>query len=45
MLMAVSTFKRGAPEWMMRTVREGTQALGVDFKGRQKLDSRTGRLQ
>lgn len=28
----------------MRAVREGTQSLGVDFKGRQKVDEKTGRL-
>ena len=36
--------QRGAPEWIMRAVREGTQSLGVDFKGRQKVDGKTGRL-
>ncbi len=28
----------------MRGVRESTQSLGVDFKGRQKVDEKTGRL-
>jgi hypothetical protein len=36
--------QRGAPEWMMRGVREGTQSLGVNFKGRQTVNEKTGRL-
>ena len=28
----------------MRAVRDGTQSLAVDFKGRQKVDEKTGRL-
>ncbi|CAK7204900.1 hypothetical protein SEUCBS139899_007662 [Sporothrix eucalyptigena] len=34
---------RAAPEWMQRVVRQGTENLGVDFKGRQTID-RSGKL-
>jgi len=37
-------YQKGAPEWIMRGVRESTQSLGVDFNGRQKVDEKTGRL-
>lgn len=37
-------FSRGAPEWMMRAVREGTWSLGVNFRGRQTVDKKTGRM-
>ncbi|KAL4982561.1 hypothetical protein BDW68DRAFT_182421 [Aspergillus falconensis] len=35
---------RGAPGWLQDLVRGGTKSLKVDFKGRQKIDSQTGRL-
>ena len=39
------SLQRGAPEWMIRAVREDTQSLGVDFKGRQTVNEKTGRLE
>ncbi|KAL7917966.1 hypothetical protein ACQKWADRAFT_324218 [Trichoderma austrokoningii] len=36
---------RGGPEWIFRLVREGTTAFRIDFRGRQRLDAVTGRLQ
>ncbi|KAL2827501.1 short chain dehydrogenase/reductase family protein [Aspergillus pseudoustus] len=35
---------RGAPDWVQDLVRGGTKSLKVDFKGRQEIDPRTGRL-
>ncbi|KAL2817924.1 short chain dehydrogenase/reductase family protein [Aspergillus cavernicola] len=35
---------RGAPDWFQNLVRSGTKSLKVDFRGRQKLDPKTGRL-
>ncbi|KAL4881902.1 hypothetical protein BJY04DRAFT_227669 [Aspergillus karnatakaensis] len=35
---------RGAPEWFQDLVRGGTKSLKVDFKGRQEIDPKTGRL-
>ncbi|CAK7233355.1 putative secondary metabolism biosynthetic enzyme [Sporothrix bragantina] len=35
---------RGGPEWVQRIIRQGTEKLGVDFKGRQKIDAKTGKL-
>lgn len=36
--------QRGGPEWLMEKVRDGSQALNVDFVGRQEIDPRTGKL-
>jgi hypothetical protein len=44
MLINLPHNQRGSPEWVMRAVREGTLSLGVDFKGRQKVDEKTGKL-
>ncbi|KAH8697707.1 short chain dehydrogenase/reductase family protein [Talaromyces proteolyticus] len=35
---------RGAPDWVQNLVRSGTKSLKVDFKGRQEIDPKTGRL-
>ncbi|GLA70812.1 hypothetical protein AtubIFM55763_000986 [Aspergillus tubingensis] len=35
---------RGAPDWVQQLIRSGTKSLRVDFKGRQEIDPRTGRL-
>ncbi|PLB54514.1 short chain dehydrogenase/reductase family protein [Aspergillus steynii IBT 23096] len=35
---------RGAPDWFQDLVRKGTKSLKVDFKGRQQVDPKTGRL-
>ncbi|KAL3444400.1 hypothetical protein BJX65DRAFT_310983 [Aspergillus insuetus] len=35
---------RGAPGWLQDLVRGGTKSLKVDFKGRQEIDPKTGKL-
>ncbi|KAI0175380.1 short-chain dehydrogenase [Pestalotiopsis sp. NC0098] len=35
---------RFLPEWLLRIARQSSQGLRVDFKGRQKIDARTGGL-
>ena len=40
----VMSMQRGAPEWMLRILRESTVNIPVDFKGRQKIDEKTGAL-
>ncbi|KAJ5115851.1 hypothetical protein N7456_000199 [Penicillium angulare] len=35
---------RGAPEWFQDMIRQGSKSLKVDFKGRQEIDSKTGKL-
>ncbi|KAJ5154411.1 short chain dehydrogenase/reductase family protein [Penicillium coprophilum] len=35
---------RGAPDWFQNLVRSGTKSLKVDFKGRQEIDTNTGKL-
>ncbi|KAK2812639.1 hypothetical protein FQN50_001285 [Emmonsiellopsis sp. PD_5] len=35
---------RGAPDWFQNLIRAGSEALRVDFKGRQKIDPATGKL-
>ncbi|KAJ5364819.1 uncharacterized protein N7496_010532 [Penicillium cataractarum] len=35
---------RGAPIWLQDLVRGGSKSLRVDFKGRQEIDPKTGRL-
>ncbi|KAJ5383222.1 short chain dehydrogenase/reductase family protein [Penicillium concentricum] len=35
---------RGAPDWFQNLVRSGTKSLKVDFKGRQEINPKTGRL-
>ena len=36
--------QRGGPEWMWYLIRDKTKDLGVDFKGRQKVDPNSGKL-
>ena len=36
--------QRAGPEWIAEKIRDSTQALEVDFLGRQKIDQHTGRL-
>lgn len=36
--------QKGGPEWLWRVARKGTGNTKVDFKGRQKLDPKTGAL-
>ncbi|KAH7129270.1 hypothetical protein EDB81DRAFT_846170 [Dactylonectria macrodidyma] len=43
-IMRYVAILKGGPEWLWHVVREGTKQLGVDFKGRQKIDSKTGDL-
>ncbi|RAK77267.1 NAD(P)-binding protein [Aspergillus fijiensis CBS 313.89] len=35
---------RGAPEWFQTIIRNRSQSLAVDFKGRQKIDPVAGKL-
>ncbi|PVH72450.1 NAD(P)-binding protein [Cadophora sp. DSE1049] len=35
---------RGAPDWFQHVIRKGTESLEVDFKGRQVVDFKTGKL-
>ncbi|KAK3385466.1 hypothetical protein B0H63DRAFT_414541 [Podospora didyma] len=43
-IMRYISMLRGAPEWMLRILRESTVNIPVDFKGRQKIDEKTGAL-
>ncbi|KAI5463060.1 hypothetical protein BGZ63DRAFT_422460 [Mariannaea sp. PMI_226] len=43
-IMRYITMLKGGPEWMWRLARERTGNTRVDFKGRQKLDPKTGGL-
>lgn len=44
MLTPPPKIQRGGPEWLWRLMREGTHGIGVDFRGRQKIDPDTGAL-
>ncbi|KAK9777008.1 hypothetical protein SCAR479_06409 [Seiridium cardinale] len=35
---------RALPEWLIRIARDGSRKMGVDFRGRQRLDEKTGGL-
>ncbi|KAH8597629.1 hypothetical protein B0O99DRAFT_508058 [Bisporella sp. PMI_857] len=35
---------RGAPDWVQHLIRRSTEGLKVDFRGRQVIDSATGKL-
>ncbi|KAL1887663.1 hypothetical protein Sste5346_010058 [Sporothrix stenoceras] len=35
---------RGGPEWLQRVIRQSTERLGVDFRGRQTIDAKSGKL-
>ncbi|KAJ5626452.1 hypothetical protein N7528_003879 [Penicillium herquei] len=35
---------RGAPEWWQNIIREQSKSLKVDFRGRQNIDPKTGKL-
>ncbi|KAJ6438987.1 short-chain dehydrogenase [Purpureocillium lavendulum] len=43
-IMRYVAILRGGPEWMWYLIRDKTKDLGVDFKGRQKVDPNSGKL-
>ncbi|KAH7230747.1 hypothetical protein B0J15DRAFT_410610 [Fusarium solani] len=43
-IMRYIAILKGGPEWLWRLAREGTGNTQVDFRGRQKLDPKTGAL-
>ncbi|KAH6894650.1 hypothetical protein B0T10DRAFT_527372 [Thelonectria olida] len=43
-IMRYVAIMKGGPEWMWRVIREETRNLGVNFRGRQKLNPKTGGL-
>ncbi|OKL60580.1 hypothetical protein UA08_04104 [Talaromyces atroroseus] len=43
-IFAYCAGSRGAPDWFQNINRNGTKSLKVDFRGRQKIDPRTGKL-
>ncbi|EHK21928.1 uncharacterized protein TRIVIDRAFT_136631, partial [Trichoderma virens Gv29-8] len=43
-IMRYVAILKGGPDWFFRIIRNGSNNLGVDFKGRQRIDPKTGRL-